>query len=169
MKAVILVPYSRDGADRELNWNTAHAEWMALGWPVYTGTSEPFDRTRARNDAARRAGDWEVALFADADIILDSLSQAYKAVTTAYEHGWYTVAYSKLHYLSEQGTLDACLRKPLFYCEQSDPPVSGTWEAASLCAAITSRGGRFRREIPGLRRPGGGFLLRLRRSPGGAH
>lgn len=132
MKAVILVPWQTDNSHRARNWNTARASWLDLGWPIVTGTSSPFDRTRARNAAAEEAGNWEVALFADADIVLDSLSQAHKAVTTAYENGWYTVAYSELHYLTEQGTMDLCMRRPAFYCE-SNEQVANTWEC---CFAV---------------------------------
>lgn len=132
MRAVILIPWRPDYGPRTRNWQLVYRRWVKLRWPIYLGDSEPFDRTRARNDAAARAGDWEVALFADADIVLDSLSQAYKAVLAAYDHGWYTVAYSELYYLTAEGTEKACLEKPLFLCEQ-EGHVTNTWEC---CFAV---------------------------------
>ncbi len=132
MIAVILVPWETDNGPRARTWAHAYQQWKPLDIPIHHGTSDPFDRTRARNDAARRAGDWDVALFADADIVLDSLSQAYKAIETTYEHGWYTVAYSHLRYLTDEGTRAAIAGDPPFRCEY-DEHVANTWEC---CFAV---------------------------------
>lgn len=47
--------------------------WEHSGLPVYLGDSghEHFHRGASRNAAARDAGDWDVALFVDSDVILD--------------------------------------------------------------------------------------------------
>lgn len=133
MNAVILVPWESDDGPRARNWKAVHDRLLDLDWPIFAGTSNPFDRTQARNDAARRAGEWEVALYIDADIMLDSLSQAYKAVLASYDHGWYTVAYSELYYLTEEGTEKATLGWPLFYCDTEAISVANTWEC---CFAV---------------------------------
>jgi hypothetical protein len=76
MKTVILVPYRSDGGGRrdEL-WRFTRA-WLEKhhpGWEIYEGESPdgPFNRGAAINDAARQAGDWDVAVIHDGDNIAD--------------------------------------------------------------------------------------------------
>lgn len=72
---VVLVPYRSDGGRRDelweftLGWLMKHHD----SWAVITGDSPEgaFNRGAAINDAARRAGDWDVAIVHDADNIAD--------------------------------------------------------------------------------------------------
>jgi len=74
MREVILIPWRVGRPDRMAafteTWNT---QWKPLGIPTYLGDSrhDRFHRGASRNAAARDAGDWDVALFADADVLLD--------------------------------------------------------------------------------------------------
>lgn len=106
MKAVILVPFRDDGAERTRNWGIARQYWARLGLPIVEGdnSGRAFERARARNVAAARAGEWDVALFADADIVLGSQEQAEAALLRSYVTGAYTVAYSSLRYVTEEIT-----------------------------------------------------------------
>jgi hypothetical protein len=78
MKTVVLMPFSsmncewRGRAYHEVRrWITANHPL----WPVYAGTADYapgrfFPIAKARNNAARLAGDWDVAVFWDADTIV---------------------------------------------------------------------------------------------------
>lgn len=79
---VILIPYRNNGCSYRgrnfaftLNWwRTNHPKFR-----IHVGDSlGEFSRSEARNNAARMAGDWDVALFADADTIAhpDAVAQA---------------------------------------------------------------------------------------------
>lgn len=80
MRTVILTPYRpRTERDSQL-W-----QWV-IGWitdnypmPIFTGDNAgPFSRSAARNNAAKLAGDWDVAVFHDSDTIAhpDAVAQA---------------------------------------------------------------------------------------------
>lgn len=75
-KIPVLVPYRSDGGAREENWTYIYGlQWDLLQWAdVHLGESPegPFNVSAARNDAARKAGDWDVAVFADADSFVDA-------------------------------------------------------------------------------------------------
>lgn len=72
MRPVILVPWRGGEVRRERNRRTATRYLRAYGWDIYEGDSEgPWSRGRAVNAAARAAGEWDVALIADADTIGD--------------------------------------------------------------------------------------------------
>ena len=69
---VILVPY-RPASDRHRwLWDMVRPHLETFGWPIYIGTCEGvWKRAAAVNDAARKAGDWEVAFIADCDTLTD--------------------------------------------------------------------------------------------------
>lgn len=75
VKVAILVPYRSDNGRRDELWAFTQ-DWLEeyhRGWPVYVGESPAgaFNRGAAINDAARKAGDWDVAIIHDADNIVD--------------------------------------------------------------------------------------------------
>lgn len=79
MDTVILTPY-RATAGRDANWRFVQ-QWIADHYPmpVYVGDHDgSFSPSRARDDAARQAGGWDVAVFHDADTIAhpDAITQA---------------------------------------------------------------------------------------------
>ena len=69
---VILVPY-RPVSDRQRwLWDMVRPHLEEFGWPIFIGTcGEVWQRAVAVNDAAKKAGDWEVAFIADCDTIPD--------------------------------------------------------------------------------------------------
>ena len=72
MKVVILAPLRNLDAERQALWQRARPTWEVFGWPIFTapGPEEgPFNRSAAINQAARLAGDWDVALIIDSDVI----------------------------------------------------------------------------------------------------
>lgn len=73
MKVAILVPRREDYGRRDEIWSWVRA-WLGThhpDWPIYEGRddSEVFSMAKARNNAARLAGDWDVGLIMDADTI----------------------------------------------------------------------------------------------------
>jgi glycosyltransferase involved in cell wall biosynthesis len=134
MKAVILVPFRTDNAERQANWDNVHKNLATLGIPIVEGDNKGrvFERARARNVAAELAGNWDVALFCDADILVPR-DQLEAALMRSYLTGAYVVAYSHLHYLTRKGTEQRLrgggVNSHPEFCE-SDEMVGLTWECA---------------------------------------
>lgn len=82
LNIAICVPRKADQGRRDEIWRWVRHEWLEVhhDWPIYEGTSDtdPWSMAAARNDAARQAGDWDVAVFQDSDTIThpDALRQA---------------------------------------------------------------------------------------------
>jgi hypothetical protein len=106
-RVVILVPWRTDNGHRERLWGLAKARWQALfpDWPIYEGAPPPgeWNRSAALNDAAKRAGKWDMALVIDADVIL-SRSQVARAVETAEALGKVTWAFRQWGELTQDAT-----------------------------------------------------------------
>ena len=74
VRAVVCIPWRKGRPDRVAAFEeTFRTLWVPLGLPVYLGDSghDRFHRAASRNAAAYAAGDWDVAIFADADVLLD--------------------------------------------------------------------------------------------------
>lgn len=69
---VILVPY-RPASDRHRwLWDMVRPHLEQFGWPIFVGSCEgPWQRAVAVNNAAKQAGDWEIAFIADCDTLTD--------------------------------------------------------------------------------------------------
>lgn len=76
MKVVICVPRKNDYGRRDDIWDWVRP-WIESyhpDWPIFEGTADEseadgWSMATARNDAARQAGDWDVAIFQDGDTI----------------------------------------------------------------------------------------------------
>ncbi|QDH91818.1 glycosyltransferase [Mycobacterium phage Phrappuccino] len=71
MRTVICTPYRSVDARRDRLWEFTRG-WIADHYPyeVFVGDHDgPFSRARARNLAAAAAGDWDIAIFHDADTL----------------------------------------------------------------------------------------------------
>lgn len=73
MRVVVLVPRRPDGGRRDHIWMWVR-QWLDQQhpeWPLFEGThdGDVFSMAAARNDAARKAGDWDVAVIVDSDTI----------------------------------------------------------------------------------------------------
>ncbi|OBY33478.1 galactosyltransferase-related protein [Mycolicibacter kumamotonensis] len=117
MRVVILVPRRGDGGRRDELWcfvegwlRRHHRDWM-----IYEGDSEPgtFNRGAARNNAARSAGEWDVAVFHDADNISDP-QMLEAAVRRAHETGGCVFPYSAYMYL-DQFSSDRLMQEGNFF------------------------------------------------------
>ena len=86
MRSVIPIPWRGGVPSREVLWDQMRPHYEGLGLEVFTGDSDPdkpFNISQARNRAAAAAGDWDVALFVDADTYIPA-SQIHKALDIAY-------------------------------------------------------------------------------------
>ncbi len=69
---VILVPYRPANDRHRWLWDMVRPHLATFGWPIYLGTCEGvWKRAAAVNDAATKAGDWEIAFIADCDTLTD--------------------------------------------------------------------------------------------------
>jgi len=108
VKVVVCIPWRPTGDPlRNAVWDFLHPRWEQLGWPLVFGDGrapeQPFNLAVARNDAARNAGDWDVAVIADA-CKLTSPEQIREAVRVAAAERAFVTSYRPYHKLSKPGT-----------------------------------------------------------------
>lgn len=108
MKGVLLVPRRNDNGHRDAVW-----KWVRQWWakhlpelPVYEGHHDGglFNRSAAVNRAAASAGDWDVAVIIDSDVICDP-DRVRDAIVLA--HRWQdrmVMPFSRRHNLTQSGT-----------------------------------------------------------------
>lgn len=112
MKAVVLVPRRIADPHREVLWAYVRSWWERSPWPVIEGyhvaTEGPFNRSAALNRAATIAGDWDVAVIADGDTVVNH-DQVAAAIQRAHETGRMVLAFDEWLSLDQDGT-DRILR-----------------------------------------------------------
>jgi len=108
VRTVILVPRRAGFEERDRLWKWCKAWWLEHfpEYPIFEGHHDHglFNRSAAINEAARKAGEWDVALIIDADVIPDTERQVHQAAHTAFETGRLTVAFTLRHDLSRLST-----------------------------------------------------------------
>lgn len=107
MRVSILVPRREGFKDRDALWLFCRKWWGTEfpDWPIIEGHHDVglFNRSAAVNRAAFLAGDWDVAVIIDADVLADPAAVRWAALT-AYENGRLTVPFSMRHNLNPRGT-----------------------------------------------------------------
>lgn len=86
MNTSVCVPYRGDDDGwRDRNWAFVRDWWERSGiGPISTGDRPgAFNRAAARNEAARAAGTWDVAVFADADTFMPDAQPILDAIALA--------------------------------------------------------------------------------------
>ena len=77
MRVVVLVPIRYGKPERDRLWEFCRPRWAEFfpDWPVYEGVhgaeEGPFNRSLAVNRAAEAAGEWDVAVVIDNDVLAD--------------------------------------------------------------------------------------------------
>ncbi|HET7030367.1 MAG TPA: galactosyltransferase-related protein [Candidatus Limnocylindrales bacterium] len=105
MKAVVLVPWRGGNDHRERSWAFVEARWRELGLPIVTGDAPgSFSRAASRNLAAELAGDWDVALFVDADTLVRDPGPVREALELAHRTGKVVIPHDEYVGLSANGT-----------------------------------------------------------------
>lgn len=128
MRTVVLVPFRGGDPHRERAWAFARAQWRL---PVFVSddgmTIGPFNKSRAVNRAAAAAGDWDVAVIADADMLVPH-DQVRRCAQMVHRTGRAAHPFSLLHRLSAHGT-DAILNGSATnwsqHAQSSHPKVPG--------------------------------------------
>ena len=109
MKVVTLVPWRGGDELREQSWDIVRPYLDRFGWRIYLGDREgPWSRGAAINAAARDAGNWDVAVIADADTIPPEGLDA--AVVTALRNGGGVRPHDDLYRLTPSGSIAAANR-----------------------------------------------------------
>lgn len=107
MRVAVFVPRRGDGGHRDKLWEFCRAWWLERhpNWPIYVGRSPdgPFNRSAAVNDAAAQAGDWEVGIVLDADVIVNP-EAVYDSVATATRTGKLVITHTRRVDLTRRGT-----------------------------------------------------------------
>jgi hypothetical protein len=107
LRVVILCPRREGYADRDALWSFTRPWWTTTypDWPLIEGYHEGglFNRSAAVNNAAALAGDWDVALVIDSDVLADE-GNVRKAVEMADQQGNMVVPFELRHNLNARGT-----------------------------------------------------------------
>jgi predicted glycosyltransferase involved in capsule biosynthesis len=101
--------------------------------PVYTGDSEGerWERARAVNNAVAQAGDADVLLISDSDILLERpVAQTLRACELALEKNAYVVAFTTLLYLNQEGSEDIRAGGSIL------PPEHVFWEQSNIWGGV---------------------------------
>jgi hypothetical protein len=126
MRAVVLVPYRGGERWRELSWAYVQGEWAKLGLPIVTGDRPgPFNRSAARNAAARKAGDWDVGIFVDADTIVRDTGPVREAIELAHRTGRVVLPHDRYRAMTASGTGSLFFGRPNWNALPSRHPVQG--------------------------------------------
>lgn len=98
MRKVVLIPWRPTANDRILAFDRLwRQQWEPMNVPIYLGDSghATFHRGASRNAAAYAAGDWDVAMFVDADVrlpernIMQALDTASRHLRVVFPHDRY--------------------------------------------------------------------------------
>lgn len=107
MSTVVLVPRRSDGAERDRIWEHVRGVWTQTcpGVPIVEGHHDdgPLNRSAARNRAAELAGDWTVAIFADADTLVPA-TQVREACRLARRSGDLVFPFDRYRALTPRAT-----------------------------------------------------------------
>lgn len=107
MNVAISVPRRPDGGRRDQLWAWCRPWWEAhVDWPIHEGhdVEGPFNIAAARNRAAVDAGDWDVIVLLDSDVVLPNVDQALRAVEIAERTGRLTFAHDRWRSCTRAGS-----------------------------------------------------------------
>jgi hypothetical protein len=106
-RVVILVPRREGFTDRDALWAFCRPWWEEQfpDWPIVEGHHDEglFSRSAAVNIAAHLAGDWDVAVLIDSDVLTDP-GRVREAIPRAIETGQMVVPFDIRYNLSGPGT-----------------------------------------------------------------
>ena len=105
-RVVIVTPRRPDGGRRDELWAFCQRWWdERFDWPVIEGLhlDGPFNRGAAINAAATAAGDWDVMVIVDGDVVAEP-EQIAEAVERAHETNRLTLAFKRYCALNQSMT-----------------------------------------------------------------
>lgn len=137
MDCVVLVP-RRPEAWRNSLWKFVREQVeTAVDWPIIEGLDEgeqPMNRAAARNRAAEQAGDWDVAVFLDADTVPD-FERLRRAVDLAAETSKLVCPQDTFRSLTRDGTKAVLAGK----CAIEDAPKRWDYPRPKSSCIVVSR------------------------------
>lgn len=141
MKVAILVPWRAGNPDRQKLWDFTKAWWQRdhPDWTIHEAAGPldgPFNRSAAINEAARAAGEWDVAVIIDADVIANA-DAVRNGVELAQATGQMVVTHDERVMLSKAGA-----RKVLEGYRGSwrtAGMVERVWQDSVSCSVVVSR------------------------------
>lgn len=173
MKTVVLVGLRLGEPTRDRNWEFNRSRWESWGYSIVEGHHDddgPYSPSVAKNRAATLAGDWDVAVFVDADPFAATRDQVEVAIQRATSRRQLAFAHDHLTLLTEDdsdhvrehGTLpghDLGVRHPNTFSSVLAVPrslweavggfderfVGWGWEDLAFWAACSAIGGGFHR------------------------
>ena len=142
MNVVILVPIRYGNPQRDRLWKFCRPRWEQFfpEWKIVEGVHEesegPFNRSLAINRAAEAAGDWDVAVIIDNDVITDPRATQ-SAVDVAAQTGRMVVAHDQRVMLTEFGTKQVLRGEKGSWHQRNF--VERVWTDSVSCAVAVSR------------------------------
>lgn len=141
MNVAILVPWRPGNSERQKLWDFTRAWWQRdhPTWTIHEAPGPldgPFNRSAAINEAARAAGDWDVAVIIDADVIANA-DAVRNGVDIAQATGQMVVTHDERVMLSKVGA-----RKVLDGYRGSwraPAMVERVWLDSVSCSVVASR------------------------------
>ena len=107
MSVVVLVPRRAGIPDRDRLWDFTRAWWEQAhpDWKIVEGHHDtgPFNRGAAINRAAEDAGDWDVAVIIDGDVLIDA-QPVRSGVDLARIEARMVLGFTERLHLSQRGT-----------------------------------------------------------------
>lgn len=123
------MPYRAVGG-RDRTFGFVLRWWQRSGLEVFVADAPgEWNLAAARNAAAVMAGEWDAAVFTDADTVLGSYAQLEEAVRLAGRFERYVAPHDIIHYMIEPGVTAAINGLPLDLCCRDERSVRDTWES----------------------------------------
>jgi hypothetical protein len=144
VKVVVLVPRRADNGWRDQLWAFCRDRWEQEfpDWRIVEGEHRAdeglFNRSAAVNRAAAAAGDWDVAVIIDSDIVADRRGVE-TAVRVAANSRVLAVSHDERVMLSKrftQAVLKGSVKQAWDSPQSYDRIWSGSWETCSCCTVV---------------------------------
>lgn len=115
MRIVTLIPYRPANDRQRWCWDQVLPALEHLGWPVVVGEpdGDEWSRAQAVNNAAKDAGDWDVALVGDCDTLPDAGSIR-RAIAWVGDTGGAVRPHMQRIMLNQKGSVRICQRGPQY-------------------------------------------------------
>lgn len=140
LRVVILAPYRPLNSERRKLWVYAKKVWQKnFPYPVFEGTGPldgPFNRSAAVNDAALAAGEWDVAIIIDTDVVTNPRA-VNCGVHLAASTGYFIVSHTERVMLTEAATLK--ILRGLKFNWDEPRMAEVVWDDSMSCSVIISR------------------------------
>lgn len=136
---MVLVPRRAD-PERDHLWEWARRFWVAqVGLPIFEGwhCDGPFNRSAAINQASVAAGEWDVAVVIDADVVLWP-KMVEGALKQAEQTGGPVLAYTERDQLTSQGTPQVLAQNPATVDLRAAPRLWRRWVRGRLRGSCSS-------------------------------